>query len=83
MKTNTMVLGTKANALSKVRREKMSRVKLIRANFMLGLSIFANVILSLLLDIIDFTSLQTHLKLASLFVVISSYLLTIYLCNKN
>lgn len=83
MKTNTMVLGTKANALSKSRRQKMKRVKEIRANFILGVSILSNVLLTLMLDIIDFTSLTTNLKLTSLFVVLASYLLTIYLCNKN
>ena len=66
MKTNSMILESKANALSKVKRVKANKMKLKRLEFSLKVSLLMNFILILSLDALNFPAFSVLQKLISL-----------------
>lgn len=66
MKTNTLNLDSKANALREVKVRRKNRIKLARANFMFCLSALLLLIEPIVVDACDFVEFSVNKKLISL-----------------
>lgn len=82
MQTNTMNAKTKANALRRQRVMRAKKVKLIRANFMLWVSIFINLIAVVTFDYLNFMDFDVIPKILSLAFLMGLAGLTLIQCDR-
>lgn len=83
MRTNNVVLESKANALRKVKRERALNLKAKRLSFSIKVSLFLNFIMILSMDAIGFQSMNMFFKVGSLVLLFASVGFTLTLINEK